>query len=116
MPGPVVWLQRWRHPCNVLMSAEFSPDLPPPKEIIHVGSSRPIRVVCLAGVIALLFPADAFAYLDPGSGSLIFQTVVATLAGVAYGVRVYWGRIRGWFGKGPSNGSDKAEAPKDTQL
>lgn len=47
--------------------------------------------------IALLFPRDAFAYLDPGSGSLIFQTIVAAAAGVAYGVRVYWGRITGWF-------------------
>ncbi len=74
-------------------------------------SSRPFRVVCLAGVIALLFPADAFAYLDPGSGSLIFQTVVATLAGVAYGVRVYWGQIRGWFSRGAADASDKSDTP-----
>ena len=67
--------------------------------------SRPIPALCLAGIIALVFPADVFAYLDPGSGSLIFQTIVATLAGVAYGVRVYWGRIRGWFGAGPKDGS-----------
>lgn len=66
---------------------------------------RPIHVICLAGTIALVFPTDAFAYLDPGSGSLIFQTVVATLAGVAYGVRVYWGRIRGWFGGRPKDDS-----------
>lgn len=50
-------------------------------------------------LIGLLFPRDAFAYLDPGSGSLIFQTVVAAMAGVAYGVRVYWSRIRNLFSR-----------------
>lgn len=52
-----------------------------------------------AAAVALLFPTEAWAYLDPGSGSLIFQTLVATLAGVAYGVRVYWSRIRALFGR-----------------
>lgn len=58
-----------------------------------------ISMLGLALLISLAFPRDAFAYLDPGSGSLIFQTIVATLAGVAYGVRVYWHRITGWFGR-----------------
>lgn len=58
------------------------------------------RLVCmLLAVVTLLFPRDAFAYLDPGSGSLIFQTIVAMLAGIAYGVRVYWGRIVGLFSR-----------------
>lgn len=58
-----------------------------------------VSLLGLALFISLAFPRDAFAYLDPGSGSLIFQTIVATLAGVAYGVRVYWSRITGWFGR-----------------
>ena len=41
-----------------------------------------------------LFPIDAFAYLDPGTGSLIVQSIIAGLAAVGYGLRVYWGRIR----------------------
>jgi hypothetical protein len=59
-----------------------------------------LRIAVLAIVVALLFPRDAFAYLDPGTGSLVFQTVVAALAAVAYGVRVYWGKIKGLFGRG----------------
>jgi hypothetical protein len=58
------------------------------------------RLLILAAAVALLFPRDAFAYLDPGTGSMFFQTLVAALAGVAYGVRVYWSRIRRVFSRG----------------
>jgi hypothetical protein len=63
---------------------------------------RVIRVMFLALTIGLVVPADAFAYLDPGSGSMIFQTIAAALAGIAYGVRVYWHKIRTLFGKRPN--------------
>lgn len=69
--------------------------------------TRGVSAAGLGLCVALLFPSDAYAYLDPGSGSLIFQTIVATLAGVAYGVRLYWSRIRGWFGGAPA--ADQAD-------
>lgn len=59
-------------------------------------------------LVVFLAPGEAAAYLDPGSGSLIFQTVVAMLAGAAYGARVYWGTIRGWFTR-RGKAVDKAE-------
>ncbi len=46
------------------------------------------------------------AYLDPGSGSLVIQAVVASLAGIAMVVRTYWARIRIFFGKGSAEGED----------
>ena len=64
--------------------------------------NRLVKLGVVALVILLLFPHDAFAYLDPGSGSLIFQTLVASVAAVAYGVRLYWTRITRWFRRSPS--------------
>lgn len=61
--------------------------------------------LALAALISLLFPTDALAYIDPGSGSLIFQTLIAALAGIAYAVRVYWAKIRSWL---PRRGGDGA--------
>jgi hypothetical protein len=52
---------------------------------------------CIAFVYLAVFPTDAFAYLDPGTGSLFVQSLIAALAAVGYGLRVYWSRIRGWF-------------------
>jgi hypothetical protein len=69
-----------------------------------------------AAMIALLFPRDAFAYIDPGSGSLIFQTIVATLAGFAYAMRVYWGRIRLLFSRrAPETPASPDASPADPQ-
>lgn len=41
-----------------------------------------------------IFPSDALAYLDPGTGSLIVQSVIAAVAAAGFALRLYWGRIR----------------------
>ena len=37
------------------------------------------------------------AYLDPGSGSLIFQAAVGGVMAADLTIRVYWRRLRGLF-------------------
>lgn len=37
-------------------------------------------------------------YLDPGSGSIIIQVIIAALLGIGVAMRGSWGKIRGWFG------------------
>ena len=64
------------------------------------------HVLTLVGFLLVVFPRDVFAYLDPGTGSLFFQTVIAALAGVAYGVRMYWSKIRTLFGGKKAEPSD----------
>lgn len=50
--------------------------------------------------IALLFlfvivsPRSAHAYLDPGTGSYIFQIIIAGLLGAAFAVKVFWFKIK----------------------
>lgn len=36
-------------------------------------------------------------YLDPASGSIIVQAVIAGVVGVGAVLKLYWGRIRGIF-------------------
>ena len=45
----------------------------------------------------LIFAPDALAYLDPGTGRLIVQSVVAAVAAAGFAIRLYWRRIQGWF-------------------
>jgi len=68
----------------------------------------------LLGVL-LLTPRDAQAYLDPGSGSLIFQAIAALLAGVLVAVRIYWTRIKGFVGKSATD-SSKGNASEDRSV
>jgi len=41
-----------------------------------------------------LFVSDAYAYLDPGTGSMIVQALIAALVGVGITIKVYWAKIR----------------------
>jgi membrane protease YdiL (CAAX protease family) len=49
--------------------------------------------------LLLLTPGQAHAYLDPGSGSYIFQLLLAALVGALFAIRIYWGRIKSFFQK-----------------
>ncbi len=42
-------------------------------------------------------PQKPLEYLDPGSGSFIFQLIIASLLGAAVVIRAYWKRIAGIF-------------------
>lgn len=46
-----------------------------------------------------LFHVSAFAYLDPGTGSMLWQTLVALLAGTTYLVKLNWRKIKALFSK-----------------
>ena len=66
--------------------------------------------------ILLSMPGRELAYLDPGSGSFIFQLIIAGIAGSALAIRMYWSRIvrkvRGE--EDPADDSDASAAPAQT--
>jgi len=41
----------------------------------------------------VLVSQDATAYLDPGTGSLIFQVLIASLLGLVIYLKAWWSRI-----------------------
>jgi hypothetical protein len=47
--------------------------------------------------ISMLFPHQAFAYIDPGSGNYMIQMIVAALAGIAYTIKHWWRSIIDFF-------------------
>lgn len=51
----------------------------------------------------IAFQLPAHAYLDPGTGSLVLQILIATFAGAIYWCKVQWNNIKGFFGKLWSN-------------
>jgi hypothetical protein len=88
--------------------------------------SRRIRIVAWSGVglaAAALAPAAAIAvgqpleirvaYLDPGTGSLILQALVAALAGAIVVVTSYWQKIRALFRRGSRDSEPSDNAPSD---
>jgi Na+-transporting methylmalonyl-CoA/oxaloacetate decarboxylase beta subunit len=59
---------------------------------------KSLVVVCVLGVY-VGFTAPAHAYLDPGTGSLLLQGLIASVAAVAATGSIYWGKIRAYFSK-----------------
>jgi hypothetical protein len=55
-------------------------------------------VQLLLVVLVLLLPArDAWAYLDPGTGSFMLQAVIALAMGALLAMRQYWARLKTIF-------------------
>jgi hypothetical protein len=40
---------------------------------------------------------NAFAYLDPGIGSYVFQVIIATFIGVLFTIKMFWQKIKNFF-------------------
>ena len=53
----------------------------------------------------LTLDAPAYAYLDPGTGSILIQLLLGGFAGVLVVGKLYWHRIKAFFG---------SEAPRNT--
>ena len=49
-------------------------------------------------LLCLVFPSSAYAYIDPGTGSLIFQMLLAGLIGILFAIKVYWRKIKAFLG------------------
>lgn len=51
------------------------------------------------GLFFLMFPQVSYAYLDPGTGSYIFQLILAAFVGAAFTIKIYWAKIKTFFKK-----------------
>ena len=56
---------------------------------------RALRVV-LVLVAGLSIASPAYAYLDPGTGSMLVSAVIGVAAAVALAVKMFWYRLIGW--------------------
>ena len=59
---------------------------------------RPI-IVIIPIYVLMLSMKPAYAYLDPGTGSMMVQAVLAVIAAVSVSVGIFWNRIKIIFGR-----------------
>jgi len=62
-----------------------------------------MKMTLLAVFTVLCFPLRIHAYIDPGTGSYVFQIIIAAFVAVLFMVKVYWLKIKAFvlrlFGK-----------------
>ena len=72
------------------------------------------NTVVVAGTSAMMILAytpQAYAYLDPGTGSMILQGIIGAIAGGLVVGRMYWEKIKTFFGSQSSSKSEQ-ETPR----
>lgn len=55
----------------------------------------------------LIFIKEASAYIDPGTGSMVVQAVIAAVAAVSVSIGIFWRRLKNLFHRLFRGGSDR---------
>ncbi len=72
-----------------------------------------INVFVLALVLQAIIPSIALAYIDPGTGSYLFQMLMAGLLGSLFAVKMAWRNIKCYFSRFFSSQDDSQEHEND---
>ncbi len=72
-------------------------------------------IVLLVSLVA--YPGIAFAYIDPGTGSILIQGIIAAVAAIGVTLKLYWHRLVVLFRRSksppetaPTGGDDETES------
>jgi hypothetical protein len=57
--------------------------------------------------VLLLLPSNSYAYIDPGSGSIIIQAIIAAIATVGTTATIYWNKIKNFFKKNKKKSNEE---------
>ncbi len=69
---------------------------------------RAVAVALIGSALVVADPTDAHAYLDAGTGSMIIQVLIASIAGALFFLKSYWRKVKSFFSRGPAR---EAEDP-----
>lgn len=67
--------------------------------------SKVVNLVVCAVLFVFIFAnvawprSDIEAYIDPGTGSLILQILLAVLVGAGFAVKIFWANIKSFFSR-----------------
>jgi hypothetical protein len=71
------------------------------------------RLLIFGAFVLMLSTTPAFAYLDPGTGSLILQSILGLLVGALVGFKLFWNKIKGFITpRTAGNDRDSEPTPK----
>mgnify|MGYP006971720408 CR=1 FL=1 len=58
---------------------------------------------------------NIFLYIDPGTGSIILQAIIASVVGAAFFIRLFWHRILRVFGVKKETEPDLADEQEEDE-
>lgn len=70
-------------------------------------ASRPLRLA----LVLLLLPLPCYAYIDPASGAMLLQGLVALIAVIVAFIKNPVGTIKGWIARRKASKAGSSEPP-----
>ena len=77
--------------------------------LLTICSESIMKNLFLLLAIFLLLSTNAYAYLDPGTGSMILQSLIAIFVIAGSIVGIFWQKIKSMFSKSKEDKTDKTE-------
>jgi len=87
------------------------------KRVAATDAAGAWRYLAAVGLLLMGLTQSAHAYLDPGTGSILLQGLIAGVAATAAYIGIYWRRVKAFFSPRPrSDDSDasRQDPPQDT--
>jgi hypothetical protein len=70
-----------------------------------MSQQKQICIICIGLLTSLVITSsNAHAYIDPGSGSMFLQLLLAGIAGAGVAIKLYWRRFLAFFSRSSNNG------------
>jgi len=60
---------------------------------------KKIHIIFLTLITYFFLSTNSYAYIDPGSGSIILQAIIAAFVGASTTITIYWKKIKLFFSK-----------------
>ena len=56
-------------------------------------------MLVISGIVVLAFSSEAYAYIDPSTGSYLLQILLAGLLGALFTIKIFWRNFKGFFAR-----------------
>ncbi len=74
-----------------------------------------LKTLFFATIFMVALGQPAHAYLDPGTGSILFQILLGGAAGALAVLKLYWGNIRALFARRAARPPEAPDAAEDDE-
>jgi hypothetical protein len=68
-----------------------------------IGMNRIVLALAAVPAMVVMSTQSAYAYLDPGTASMVLQGLIGGIAGGLFAIRIYWSKLKSRFGRAPAS-------------
>ncbi len=78
--------------------------------MIYLGELKTTTILTISFLYIILSTDTSHAYIDPGSGSMLLQVLIASILGMLTVIKIYWARLKTFFStKSDTNSSEETK-------